>query len=63
LIWVALATDSPLTFWATTWSACCAGVTVPNGNMAAQHRILDVEASSLQGGMSFNDWVSVTLVL
>jgi len=31
--------------------------------MAAQHRILDVEASSLQGGMSFNDWVSVTLVL
>jgi hypothetical protein len=31
--------------------------------MAAQHQILDVEASSLQDGMSFNDWVSVTLVL
>jgi hypothetical protein len=31
--------------------------------MAAQHQILDVKASSLQGAMSFNDWVSVTLVL
>jgi len=38
-------------------------ITILKGNMAAQHQILDVEAPSLQGGMSFNDWVSVTLVL
>ena len=44
-------------------NACCSSVTVPDGNMAAQHQILDVEACSLQDGMSFNDWVSVTLVL
>lgn len=43
-------------------NACCSSVTVPDGNMAA-HRILDVEACSLQGGMSFNVWVSFTLVL
>jgi hypothetical protein len=80
LIWVALAADSPLTFWASgcglyaavcftlleqvdAENACCSSVTVPDGNMAAQHQRLDVEASSLQDGMSFNDWVSVTLVL